>query len=155
MSAPQAIELARPFSGKYVKTKPGSSGAAYVEHSDITQRLLQVVGPYGWELVETIRGDVPEQTRKRKGQEATLPALAGVVVGGVWRMTVTVDGVVAVVEEVGEVEHPHNHSTDGSRLKFAASDAFKRCAMRLGLGLHLWCGDHYFLDKALAQGDDA
>jgi hypothetical protein len=31
--------------------------------------------------------------------------------------------------------------------------------MRLGLGLHLWCGDHYFLDKVLerspvvAEGD--
>lgn len=141
----QLRELSRPFEGKYVKTKPGSSGAAYVEHSDITQRLLQVVGPYGWELVEVIRGDVQHRSKE---------PLHDVITGAVYRLTATVDGTVAVVEEVGEVEHPHNHNTDGSRLKFAASDAFKRCAMRLGLGLHLWCQDHYFLDRALAPAEE-
>ena len=33
--------------------------------------------------------------------------------------------------------------------KDAASDALKRCAMRLGLGLHLWAQEHYFLDQQL------
>ena len=29
------------------------------------------------------------------------------------------------------------------------SDSFKRCAMKLGLGLHLWAGEEYYLDKQL------
>jgi hypothetical protein len=29
------------------------------------------------------------------------------------------------------------------------SDALKRCAMRLGLGLRLWAQEHYFLDQQL------
>ena len=31
----------------------------------------------------------------------------------------------------------------------AESDAFKRCAMKIGLGLHLWAGEEYYLDKKL------
>jgi hypothetical protein len=37
----------------------------------------------------------------------------------------------------------------------AASDGLKRCAMRLGLGLHLWAGGNYFLDKWLTRRREA
>ncbi len=148
----QFADLAQPFSGKYVKTKPGPSKAAYVEHSDITQRLLQVCGPYDQKVVQVIRGDIAEVLDRNTG-EIKHPAKQDVVVGCVLSLSVTVDGVRTTIEEVGEVEHPHNHSTDASRLKFAVSDAFKRCAMRLGLGLHLWCQDHYFLDKVLSRDE--
>lgn len=143
-------ELARPFPKKYVKTKPGKSRAAYVEHSDVTQRLLEVVGPFTQEIVRVIQGDVPSKVDKDTGEvknEALLDAVTGVVL----RLTVEIDGRTVSVEEVGEVEHPHNHTTDASRLKFATSDAIKRCAMRLGLGLHLWCQDHYYLHTSLAK----
>jgi len=40
-------------------------------------------------------------------------------------------------------------------MKDAVSDAVKRCAMALGVGLHLWSQinntDEYFLDKQLAK----
>lgn len=144
-------ELARPFPDSLVKTKPGKSRAAYVEHSDVTQRLLEVVGPFDQTIVQVVRGHVPAKVDGDTG-EVKNPALEDAVTGVVLRLTVTVDGRDVSVEEVGEVEHPHNHTTDGSRLKFATSDAIKRCAMRLGLGLHLWCQDHYFLDRAL-NGD--
>src|SRR5690606_18331783 len=52
------------------------------------------------------------------------------------------------VVEVGDVEGAAAQD-DGANLKEASSDAFKRCWMRLGLGLHLWSGDDYFLDKQL------
>ena len=142
--------LSKPFEGKFVKTKPGPSKAAYVEHSDITQRLLQVVGPFSQRVVEVVRGDVAEVLDKNTG-EVKHQAKTNVVVGCVLSLTVEIDGREVEVEEVGEVEHPHNHSTDASRLKFAVSDAFKRCAMRLGLGLHLWCQDHYFLHTVLTR----
>ena len=47
-------------------------------------------------------------------------------------------GRVTSIQEVGECENPNNWKTDGARLKACASDGIKRCAMRLGLGLHLW-----------------
>jgi hypothetical protein len=34
-------------------------------------------------------------------------------------------------------------------MKDAASDALKRCAMRMGLGLHLWSQDKYILHTTL------
>lgn len=150
----QLRALCEPFSGRYIKTKPGPSKAAYVEHSDITQRLLHVVGPYSFEVVEVVRGDVAPTVDKQTG-EIKKPGQPDVVVGCVARLTCEIDGRQVSVAEVGEVEHPLNHSQDGSRLKFAASDAIKRCAMRLGLGLHLWCQDHYYLSADKVWQDDA
>lgn len=145
-------ELSKPFEGKFVKQKPGKSKASYVEHSDITQRLLQVVGPYDQHVTQVIRGDVGEVLDKDTGEVKHL-AKQDVIVGCVLSLSAIVDGVRTTIEEIGEVEHPHNHSTDASRLKFAVSDAFKRCAMRLGLGLHLWCQDHYFLHTVLTRDE--
>ena len=42
----QMAELARQFPASLVKQKPGKVAAAYVEHSVISQRLLEVVGPH-------------------------------------------------------------------------------------------------------------
>jgi hypothetical protein len=44
----ELYELSRPFPESLVKTKPGKFAAAYVEHSVISQRLLEVVGPYSF-----------------------------------------------------------------------------------------------------------
>ena len=41
----QLYELSRPFPESLVKQKPGKFAASYVEHSVISQRLLEVVGP--------------------------------------------------------------------------------------------------------------
>jgi hypothetical protein len=109
--------------------------------------------PFSFELVTVVRGDVaevpPDPIGKSKRAKAGTAALSGVVVGGVWRLTATVDGRTVRVEEAGDCEDPANWRHDGQRLKQAASDALKRCAMRLGLGLHLWSGDAYVLDQRL------
>ncbi len=99
-------------------------GNRYVAHENVTQWLLGVVGPFSFELVE-----------------------------GVWRLTLQVDGRTVRLEEAGDVEDPHNWRHDGQRLKQAASDAIKRCAMRAGLGLHLWAGERYVLDQRLSKGE--
>ena len=39
----------------------------------------------------------------------------------------------------------------GEKLKKMESDAFKRCASKLGVGLHLWAQEQYFLDVQLAK----
>jgi len=147
---PDLAELARPFPPDFVERKDGKD---YVAHHVVNQRLLSVVGPFDFELVQIIRGDVPAQppdpsAQSRRGKAGT-PALVNVVVGGVWRLRATIDGRSVRVEEVGDVGDIHNWPHDGARLKDAASDAVKRCAMRLGLGLHLWAAEHYFLDQQL------
>ena len=52
-------------------------------------------------------------------------------------------------------QNPTNWRTDGARLKDAVSDAIKRCAMAIGVGLHLWSQfegkSEYFLDKQLEK----
>lgn len=129
----QIYELSRPFPAALIKQKPGKFAASYVEHSVISQRLLEVVGPH------TFTVDKP----------VTNPD--GVVVGCLATLTVEVDGKTVTITEVGDVEHPGTNNA--SNLKNAASDALKRCAMRVGVGLHLWSQDNYYLDKALEKRD--
>jgi hypothetical protein len=128
----QLAELARKFPDSLVKQKPGKFAAAYVEHGVIVQRLLEVVGPF------TFRVDTP------------ITNADGTVVGCLATLEVVVDERFVSVTEVGDVEHPSGNN--GSNLKNASSDALKRCAMRLGLGLHLWTGDAYYLDRSLTKG---
>lgn len=130
----QLYELSRPFPQSLVKQKPGKFAADYVEHSVVNQRLLEVVGPFVWSVPRVITN--PD----------------GVVVGCFGRLEVTVDDRLIVIEEVGDVERPSGNAA--SDLKSASSDAFKRCAMRLGVGLHLWSGENYYLDKALAKREE-
>ncbi len=124
-------ELAKPFPDRLVKQKPGKFAASYVEHSVIVQRLLEVVGPFTFTVDELIRD------------------ADGTVSGCLATLTVEVDGRTVRITEVGDVEHPTSNA--GSNAKNAASDALKRCAARVGLGLHLWSGANYYLDKALAK----
>lgn len=126
----QLSELSRPFPARLVKQKPGKFAADYVSHDTVNQRLLEVVGPFSFEVTQTIVN--PD----------------GTLVGCLGTLTVEIDGRQVTVTEAGDVEHPSPNNA--SNLKAASSDSFKRCAMRLGLGLHLWSSD-YFLDKALEK----
>lgn len=142
-------ELAKPFPSQYVHSNP-SGGGTYVKHHVVVQRLLSIVGAYDFAVCELIRGDVaeippnPQGSSKRAKDGA--PALVGAVVGARCRLSVTVDGQAHHIEDVGDCESPHNWPHDGARAKDAVSDCIKRCAARLGLGLHLWSQDEYWLD---------
>lgn len=125
----QLSELARKFPDSHVKSKPGGYNAPYVDHAVINQRLLQVVGPFDWNVREFIT------------------SREGLIVGCVGTLSCEIDGRQVTVSEVGDVANPKD--ANGENAQIASSQAFKRCAMRLGLGLHLWSGELYFLDKAL------
>jgi hypothetical protein len=127
----QLYELSRPFPESLVKQKPGKFAASYVEHSVISQRLLEVVGPYSF----TVDKLITNPDGQVSGCFATLECM--------------IDGDFVTITEIGDVEHPGTNN--GSAAKNAASDALKRCAMRLGIGLHLWSQDNYYLDKALGK----
>ena len=62
-----------------------------------------------------------------------------------------IDGQRVTIQEAGDCEQPDNWKTQGGRLKDAISDGVKRCSMRVGLGLHLWSQDDYFLEQQLAK----
>jgi hypothetical protein len=153
----QLLDLVRPFPAKYVHTNP-SGGGSYVKHAVMQQRLMQVLGPFTYEHVEVVRGDVdaiaPNNSGKSDRARRGAPALSNVIVGVIARLRVKVDGLEVIVEEAGDCEDPHNWPHDGARLKDATSDAFKRCSLRLGLGLHLWSGDDFFLFERLVSDAD-
>jgi len=143
--------LATPFTGDHVKPAPSGKYGSYVPHFIVAQRLLLVVGPYSWRITQTIRD------------------ASGTLTGCIGEITCTVDGREVTVAGAGNVENPEAvtkagndlHESDGERLKLAESDAFKRAAMRLGCGLHLWAQNDYYLADRLRTrhkarvGDDA
>lgn len=148
-------QLATPFPQKFVHSNP-SGGGSYIKHHVIEQRLIQVFGrPPNFEKVEVLFGDVdaipPNPNGKSQRAKDGRPALKAVVVGVIARLSIEVDGQKWIAEEAGDCEEPHNWKTDGQRLKDAMSDAYKRCAMRWGCGLHLWSQDEYFLHQQLSQ----
>ena len=133
----QLQSLAKRIPKSYIKTKPGGFAADYCSHADVQQMLIAKLGvPPSQEVTQIIRS--------ADGQAQ------GVVV----RMVVNIDGQTVVIDEVGECERPGQN--EGLNVKNAVSDAVKRCAMRIGLGLELWCQETYVLDKALAtkEGDN-
>ena len=142
----QLIALAQPFPPKLIKKPAPGKHGDYVKHSTINERLLHELGGFSFEVVEVIRGLAPEM----KTEKNTYAARDNAVVGVLGRLTVTVDGVERIITEVGSEDNPAM-SHDGDNLKNAASDALKRCAMRLGVGLHLWSGDAYYLDTQLKK----
>lgn len=152
-------KLCHPFPASMIEKNP-SGGGSYVSHPVVEQRILDVLGPVDFGLVQIVRGDVPGRPGDPNGKsdraKAGTPDLPGAVVGVVARMSATIDGRAVTVEEAGDCEAPHNWPHDGARMKDAMSDAYKRCAMRLGVGLHLWAQEHYYLgDKLLKQDQGA
>ena len=140
----QLYELSRVFPDKFTHKNPTGFGD-YIQHSVIRQRLLSVVGAYAQEVKHIIR----ETLTDKQGKDVE------VVTGVILALTVEIDGELVTVEEAGDVEQPFNWRTDGARLKDAVSDAVKRCAMAMGVGLHLWSQldgqSEYFLDEQLKK----
>jgi hypothetical protein len=124
-------QLVRKFPESLIKQKPGKFAADYVDHATINARLLEVVGPFDWHI------------------DAPITNAEGIIVGCTATLHLVIDDLHVSITEVGDVEHPGPNSA--SNLKSAASDAFKRCAMRVGVGLHLWAGDAYYLDRAMEK----
>jgi hypothetical protein len=148
----QLARLAKEFPRAVIHTNP-SGGGQYVKHSVVAEKLLAVLGVYSWEKVEVVRGYVaaipPNPQGSSKRAREGRPALENAVVGYIGRLTCRVDGQVVSVEGTGDCEDPHNWPHDGARLKDADSDAFKRAAKHVAVGLHLWSQDEFTLYKQL------
>ena len=148
----QKAELARKFPDSLIKPAPQGKFGDYIPHHTINQRLLEVLDYVHFEIKSTIRGYAPAYLKRNSG-EIIRPERHDAIVGCIAIMRTTIDDEPYVIEEIGTEENPQMHN-DAENLKNAASDAYKRCAMRLGVGLHLWAQDSYYLDKALAKQEE-
>lgn len=135
MSGDQLLALAERIPDKFIKDAPQGKYGKYVGHTDIAQIALSKVGPHSFDVVEVVYGYIPEFVNK-KG-ELKHPERPRGIVAVLARLSVVIDGVAVTITEVGEANSSNVHS-DGENLKSAASDAYKRCWMRCGLGLELW-----------------
>ena len=61
----QLYELSRKFPKDWIKKAPKGKFGNYVPHPVITQRLLEVCGPFDWEVVELIRQETPQTSKRR------------------------------------------------------------------------------------------
>ena len=150
-SKSQLERLAIPFPPQHVSTvQRGSRAASYVSWSLVQQRLLGTLGPVDQFVVELIRGVIPEMKTANK----TYPAVADGVTGVVAEFVYHIDGRQVRIQEIGTCENPAMRDNDGDRAKLALSDATKRAAARIGVGLHLWSKGVWFLPKMLGEDVD-
>jgi len=110
----QLYAITKPFPQKFIRE--AGKGRYFVPHAVLRQRLLQVVGNYDWKSGPEIIAD-------------------GNFVGIYGQLDCIIDGQSYSVRCIGSASATED---DGDKLKAAESDAFRRCAMQLGLGLHLW-----------------
>ena len=148
MRRPELHRLSKPFPKAFVASK---DGADYVNHAIVQQRLLGSVGPFSMRVDHVIRGPFDEKVTGRNEKRRTWPARDNAVVGVVLTCTFTIDGETVEVSEVGTPEGYYMADHDGDRLKKAMSDALKRCAMRVGVGLDLWSKGTYVLPTMLEK----
>jgi hypothetical protein len=149
------IQLSKAWNKKFVKQKKQSFGDVdYVDHTQVTQKLIALIpdlemklGSYVYDKIEDENGN----TRK---------FLTGVD----YTISGTIDGEFRTVTEAGMCdkpfynEDPRKISNNGQRLKECISDAVKRCAMRLGVGIELydseaWLSNYLDKDQGIVEHD--
>ena len=134
---------------KFIERAPASAGGGdYIAHDVINQLALAMVGPHSFEVIELIRGHIPAWVDKegKLRRDARIDGVTGVLA----RLTVDIGGKTYTIVEVGDEGNPQLGS-DAENTKKAASDAYKRCWMRLGLGLELWAQENWALPAMLAH----
>ena len=134
MPGPQHRQLATRLPDGFVQQiDTGHGPMDYVPHYMITQYLLWVCGPFGWEITHI--HEAPGYTTS-SGKQQRQVEVAG-------QLTVTVDGGTYTVAGIGlDVD-----------AKKAESDALKRAASKLGVGLHLWAQDSWWLETQWAKDE--
>jgi len=141
MPGPQHRQLAKRLPDNFVQQVDLGYGLVdYVPHYMVTQYLLWVLDrPFGWEITH-IHEAAPITYITKKGEERTDRQ---VEVAG--QLTVHVDGGTYTVAGIGL----------GVDAKKAESDALKRAASKLGVGLHLWAQQDWWLETQWAKDEEA
>ena len=124
MAEKKPIKLLSPFPKKLVKSAPKGKFGDYVPHAHYVERLRDSGVKYSWS-VEPLYGT-------HKGVKR--------IVGAIGTIEIEEMGSFMGCGDVDTIKLDNPKFNDGSNLKDAESDAFKRACMRFGLGVELWSG---------------
>ena len=127
-------KLLSPFPANLVRKAPAGKFGDYVPHANYVERLRDSGVTYSWHC-EPVYGRVDGVKR---------------IVGA--KGTITIEGM-GSFDGFGDVDTfklTNAKFNDGSNLKDAESDAFKRACMRFGLGVELWSGSTQSEEEATA-----
>jgi len=128
-------KLLSPFPANLVRKAPAGKFGDYVPHANYVERLRDSGVIYSWHC-EPVYGRVDGVER---------------IVGA--KGTITIEGM-GSYDGFGDVDTfklTNAKFNDGSNLKDAESDAFKRACMRFGLGVELWSGSTQTEEEAAAE----
>jgi len=128
--------LLSPFPANLVRKAPAGKFGDYVPHAHYVERLRDSDVQYSWEC-EAVYGT-------HKGEKRIVGA----------KGTITIEGMGSFVGfgDVDTFKLDNAKFNDGSNLKDAESDAFKRACMRFGLGVELWSGSKQSEEESTAVG---
>ena len=130
------IKLSKAWTKAVIKKKKVSykkDGISYVDHTQVTQRLIALIPDVqfkaGHHIYDKYEDDQGKQYKFLTGIEYTIEG--------------TIDGHFRSVTEVGMCDKPFDvegrkPANNGERAKECISDAIKRCGMRLGIGIELY-----------------
>jgi len=130
------IKLSKAWNKAVIKKLPVSykkDGISYVDHTQVTQRLIALIPDVQFKLGCHIYDNYEDD------QGRTKKILTGVE----YTIQGTIDGKLRSVTEVGMCDKPfevegRKPANNGERAKECISDAVKRCGMRLGIGIELY-----------------
>ena len=148
------IKLSKAWNKAVVKKLPVSykkDGIDYVDHTQVTQRLIALIPDVQLKAGSFIYDDYEDlEGRRRK-----------ILTGVEYTVEGTIDGHFRSVTEVGMCDKPfevegRKPANNGERAKECISDAVKRCGMRLGIGIELydssaWLSSYLEDDKLIAN----
>lgn len=132
------VDLLSPFPQEIVRKAPAGKFGDYVPHAHYVERLRDSGVKYTWQC-EAVYGTYNGEKR---------------IVGA--KGTITIDGM-GSFDGFGDVDTfklGNAKFNDGTNLKDAESDAFKRACMRFGLGVELWSGSKQSEEEATAVAPD-
>jgi len=113
-----------PFNKKLVKKAPAGKFGDYVPHAHYVERLRDSGLVYSWACEPIYSTHNGEQR----------------IVGAKGTITIEELGSFDGFGDIDTFKLNNEKFNDGSNLKDAESDAFKRACMRFGLGVELWTG---------------
>lgn len=122
--ANKPVNLLSPFPKKLVKKAPAGKFGDYVPHANYVERLRDSGVKYSWSC-EPVYG-------LHKGENR--------IVGAKGTITIEDMGSYDGFGDIDTFKLDSPKFNDGTNLKDAESDAFKRACMRFGLGVELWSG---------------
>jgi len=132
------VDLLSPFPQEIVRKAPAGKFGDYVPHAHYVERLRDSGVKYTWQC-EPVYGTYNGEKR---------------IVGA--KGTITIDGM-GSYDGFGDVDTfklGNAKFNDGTNLKDAESDAFKRACMRFGLGVELWSGSVQSEEEATSIAPD-